>query len=223
MTALQQALRLPDSMSRDDIGPYMRSLREHYGLAEQEVSDRLHIRVRYVRAIEEGQFDALPGKVYAKGYVHTYAEFLGLDPLQVAEICFGPELAREQQSHFVPEPARGAARVPRSWIWAGAIALALLGIYNLFSGGDQGAKDGTVTTQTGEVPESMLEGLRTSPMPTPDNFDCLNGHGRLACFYASRLVQHWVMPPVVPAYATFAPGTPQGDEDLQDSGSVEEE
>ena len=65
------------------IGAQFRELRLHYGLSIAQVSERLHIRSQYLEAIELGDLSGLPGKVYSQGYIHSYAEFLGLNPQDV--------------------------------------------------------------------------------------------------------------------------------------------
>lgn len=48
-------------------------------LSQKEVADKLHITIHYVNAIEHDAFEKLPGAVFAKGYIKSYAELLGLD------------------------------------------------------------------------------------------------------------------------------------------------
>jgi cytoskeleton protein RodZ len=51
--------------------------RREVELAEVEVATR--IRLRYLRAIESEEWDVLPGGFYTRGFIRTYAAFLGLD------------------------------------------------------------------------------------------------------------------------------------------------
>jgi hypothetical protein len=44
-----------------------------------EVETRTKIRAKYLRAIENEEWDLLPGPVYAKSFLRTYGDFLGLD------------------------------------------------------------------------------------------------------------------------------------------------
>jgi hypothetical protein len=44
-----------------------------------EVESATKIRARYLRAIENEEWDALPGPVYIKSFLRTYADYLGLD------------------------------------------------------------------------------------------------------------------------------------------------
>lgn len=171
-------------MTRADLGPYMRELREHYGLTEQDVSDRLHIRHRYIHAIEHGAFDQMPGRAYAKGYVHTYAEFLGLDADQAVEICFGPELVREQQKHFVPEPMKRGAPTAQQWRGLGGVVvvLALLGLL-VAQVLDDGSADTGGAETVAEVPEDLLADMRRLFIATPRNHDCLAVETTLGCLF----------------------------------------
>ncbi len=50
-----------------------------------EVEARTKIRAKYLRAIENEEWDLLPGDVYAKSFIRTYGEYLGLDTRQLIE------------------------------------------------------------------------------------------------------------------------------------------
>ena len=62
-----------------EIGPSLREARERRGLAYSQVEADTAIRSRYIRALEEEEFDILPGPTYTKGFLRSYAEYLGLD------------------------------------------------------------------------------------------------------------------------------------------------
>lgn len=53
--------------------------RQRLGLNEKEVADQLHITMHYVKALESNSYEKLPGAVFAKGYIKSYALLLGLD------------------------------------------------------------------------------------------------------------------------------------------------
>lgn len=62
-----------------ELGLILRTTRESLHLTLDEIQERTKIRKRYLQAIEEGDFTILPGLVYARGFVKSYAEQLGLD------------------------------------------------------------------------------------------------------------------------------------------------
>ncbi|MDY0882485.1 RodZ domain-containing protein [Dongia soli] len=61
------------------VGSLLRQRREELGQDIEAVSRQLRIRAIYIRAIEEGRLQDLPGTAYAVGFVRTYADFLGFD------------------------------------------------------------------------------------------------------------------------------------------------
>jgi cytoskeleton protein RodZ len=63
----------------DSLGTFFREAREAQGLSLQEVGASTRIQEFYLNALEEEKFNALPQKVFTKGFVRTYAKTLGLD------------------------------------------------------------------------------------------------------------------------------------------------
>jgi transcriptional regulator with XRE-family HTH domain len=60
----------------------LREAREAAGYSIEYVADKLNIRKQYLLALEEGNYEIIPGKVYEKGYKKLYCEFLGVDYLE---------------------------------------------------------------------------------------------------------------------------------------------
>lgn len=77
------------------VGSKLRDARARRKLSLAEVEEATKIRCRYLRAIENDEWDQLPGDTYARAFIRTYGRFLGLD---------GERLAEDQRQ------ARGAAR-----------------------------------------------------------------------------------------------------------------
>src|SRR5215472_4863869 len=63
----------------EGIGQELCKARQRNGKVLKDVCRELKILPRYLLAIEKSQFEALPGRVYAIGYVRSYAAYLGLD------------------------------------------------------------------------------------------------------------------------------------------------
>jgi helix-turn-helix protein len=62
-----------------EIGNSLRTARERQGLGYPEIELATKIRAKYIRALEEEDFTAIPGDAYIRGFLRTYAEYLGLD------------------------------------------------------------------------------------------------------------------------------------------------
>jgi cytoskeleton protein RodZ len=62
-----------------EIGSSLREARMRQGLDFPQIEAATKIRGKYLRALEEEQFSQLPAQTYVKGFLRTYAEYLGLD------------------------------------------------------------------------------------------------------------------------------------------------
>lgn len=68
-----------------EIGTSLREARLRQGIELPRVEADTKIRSKYLRALEEERFDVLPAETYVKGFLRTYAEYLGLDPHLLVE------------------------------------------------------------------------------------------------------------------------------------------
>jgi cytoskeleton protein RodZ len=86
-----------------EIGNSLREARLRQGLDLAEIEQATKIRSRYLRALEEEQFELLPAQTYVKGFLKAYADQLGLDgDLYVEE--FNSRYATEEEP---AHPTRG--------------------------------------------------------------------------------------------------------------------
>jgi hypothetical protein len=63
-----------------EIGTTLREARVRRALTLQQVEEDIKIRVKYVQAMENEDWDVMPGVTYVKGFLRTYSTYLGLDP-----------------------------------------------------------------------------------------------------------------------------------------------
>jgi cytoskeleton protein RodZ len=63
-----------------DIGASLAAARETRGLSLADAERLTCVRGKYLAALEAGNFDALPGRTYARAFLRTYASALGLEP-----------------------------------------------------------------------------------------------------------------------------------------------
>jgi cytoskeletal protein RodZ len=61
------------------IGDILREARVHRGLSIRDVSDVTRIRTKYLEALEQDDFEVIPGSTFVKAYLRTYANLLRLD------------------------------------------------------------------------------------------------------------------------------------------------
>jgi cytoskeleton protein RodZ len=62
-----------------EIGNSLREARARRGIEFAQAEQVTKIRVKYLRALEEERFDVLPSDTYVRGFLRTYADYLGLD------------------------------------------------------------------------------------------------------------------------------------------------
>jgi hypothetical protein len=135
------------------IGASLREARTRRGLSSADVQKAIRIRERYLTALEEEKWDLLPGDAYAKGFLRTYAEFLGLDgDLYVDEWnsrCAHPD---EVAPAPAPEPAARSRRLgllrPVLVGAAVAVVVAAAAAWTLGSDGTAGHKPPSATGTT---------------------------------------------------------------------------
>jgi cytoskeleton protein RodZ len=72
-------------MRMPGIGETLRDARVAAGLQLEDAERTIRIRVRYLDALENEEWDVLPADAYVRGFLHTYADFLGLDGLALVD------------------------------------------------------------------------------------------------------------------------------------------
>jgi cytoskeleton protein RodZ len=138
------------------IGEVLKRTRTRRKIDIRTVEQQTKIRIKYLRALENEEWDVLPGPAYAKGFLRTYAQFLGLDgDALVDEYRRTVEAALDaDRAYLFSEPVLERRRRPgsepqRGWpVRAsvlgvlGAAAVVVLLILGLTGGSDNNGKDG---------------------------------------------------------------------------------
>jgi cytoskeleton protein RodZ len=89
------------------IGPRLRAAREARNLSVEQAADDTRIALRFLQALEREEFDALPAPVYVRGFLRSYANYLGLEPQSLLSELEG-EVAGP--AAFVRGPSNGNGR-----------------------------------------------------------------------------------------------------------------
>lgn len=129
------------------LGERFRAAREARGLSLSDVSEQIRIRSVYLAAIEEENWSAIGAPVYVRGFLRTYARFLGLDTEEVvATFNSGPSVSSQpvpaaperisRSAGFAHERSQEQGSRGAPLIWAAAVVAVLLVafvVYNEFT------------------------------------------------------------------------------------------
>lgn len=147
-----------------EIGKTLREARTRRRIELSEAEASTKIRVRFLRAMENEEWDVLPGDSYARGFIRTYAAYLGLDGERLADdfrkqhgggreermvradpsIPPRPSTGQLGPSHRLPRLSRGAWAVLVS---VGLVAI-LVGVALAGGGGDSTPEQAGTTSPT---------------------------------------------------------------------------
>ena len=83
-----------------EIGTTLREARVRRKLTLQQVEEDTKIRVKYLQAMENEDFDIMPGKAYVKGFLQTYATYLGLDATIILDEYRSRAMPRDEHQPF---------------------------------------------------------------------------------------------------------------------------
>jgi cytoskeleton protein RodZ len=117
------------------LGEELRAARESRHLSLSDVSDQIHIRSLYLQAIEDENWASIAAPVYVRGFVRTYARFLGLNP-EEAVAQYNGNAPTDTKAEAPKEPVYiSDRRGPSLWLLgAGAVAILLVAFagYNYY-------------------------------------------------------------------------------------------
>jgi cytoskeleton protein RodZ len=134
-----------------------------------EVESATKIRAKYLRALENEEWDLLPGPTFVKTFLRTYAEMLGLDPhVLVEEYRAGFEREDEMEQPLGPPAVAGRDRRHGPRLGPGSLLLlvlvAIVGVLvaiGLLSGDDDGGGG------QASVPQTTTSKTKPKPAPKP--------------------------------------------------------
>ena len=104
------------------LGETLQRARQARGLTLEEVERDTRISRRYLQALENENFGLLPAPVYARGFLRTYARYLGLEPANLLPL-FPVGYVEEPVLQPWPKVA-----TPRTWPSSGLLAGGVVGV-----------------------------------------------------------------------------------------------
>jgi len=69
-----------------NFGSYLKHERELRGVTLEVISETTKIHIRFLQALEENNFEELPGEVFIRGYIKSYANTIGSDPEETLNV-----------------------------------------------------------------------------------------------------------------------------------------
>ncbi|MZH05449.1 MAG: DUF4115 domain-containing protein [Nitrospinae bacterium] len=88
----------------ENFGSYLKHERELRGVPLEEISGATKIHIRFLKALEDNKFDELPGEVFIKGYIRSYANTIGSDVEEMLNIYEESVGDKSNESISGPEP-----------------------------------------------------------------------------------------------------------------------
>ena len=113
--------------SADDFGSRMRHIREQRGVSLRQIAQTTKLSVSALEALERNDISRLPGGIFSRAFVRSYAAEIGVDPEDTVRdflVQFPRESVTGAGSHALSaEPWRGRLFVAGAMMIAAAVAL----------------------------------------------------------------------------------------------------
>jgi cytoskeletal protein RodZ len=166
------------------VGELLLDAREKKGLTLEAVSQETKIPVMTLQYLETDNFEAIPAKVYATGFLKAYSQILGLDPMQVInkyEVQTGQTHKSkgdlwEIEEEIVEEKLGSTHLLGRFIIPSVLAIIVIIILVKVFSGGDEGEEpidDKPATEQQVKIDDS--EAKTDRPVSTENAGDAGEG------------------------------------------------
>ncbi len=158
-----------------DLGSLLQKARKEKGISLDDLQEVTKIRKRYLEAIEDGSFHILPGNFYARAFIKSYSEAVGLDPDEVMH------LYRNEIPSVISEPqvenVRRKTKNPNSEKWSKwaslmlviAFPLLIVGIiyyFFFYTTDSKNQVDETLPLTQNQADLTSTSSPRTTPTPT---------------------------------------------------------
>ncbi len=162
----------------ESVGQDLKNTRIRRGEDIAGIAAILKIRKDHLQAVEEGNFDQLPGRTYTIGFVRAYAQYLGLHPGECVERLKAEIAGRtEAKEPVIHSPPRERSLPPGGialWIFL-AVAMIYVGYYVVVAVGRMRAPP------VSPVPARLSEMVgHILPMPVPQRVAGVARSGQLS-------------------------------------------
>lgn len=144
-----------------EIGKALSERRQLRNVSLDKVYRAIKIRLPYLEAMEQGNWDELPGEVFVRGFVNRYAGYLGLD----AKALLAPYMSymdgNGNQAAELGPRFKGAEAAKSAWIWVGLAVVLIVALVNFF-------KPRRTAPKLPASPPPAVEAKAAAPAPVPE-------------------------------------------------------
>ncbi len=175
----------------EEIGKYLKRARLDRKLSLSDIEQDTKISSRYLKALEEDDFNALPGRTYAIGFLRTYSRYLSLDDQHLVDILKGFYNKDDQAEAFlvmkppteVPADPEAMSYVNKRKLQPWKVlflvllvgGLAVAGVLYYVGTGDQSGTAQTNNPSSQDPTQTPSSGDDNTNTPTPGNTPSTNG------------------------------------------------
>ena len=146
------------------VGTRLKKARKKLGLSIDDIRNKSKIKKNYLVAIENDNYENLPGEVYTKVYIRGYAKIVGLDPQTILSEYENEKkrnnneinennINNESNKNRKDENSTKADKILKGIIGIILILIIVLLSYNIFFRPDQNQNDTAINNQNTEVVE----------------------------------------------------------------------
>ena len=163
-----------------NFGSYLRNERELRGIPLEEIADNTKIHMRFLEALENNHYDKLPGEVFVKGYIRSYAKTIGTDVEEILAI-YDESAGKEKKDKIWSEEEQGKRQFRQKQkfrnflVWCGVIIAGiffLILVFRLFifsSNPDAQNKGFKTDYSTSKKSFSLGDNDEMTPLHTQNN------------------------------------------------------
>lgn len=155
-----------------EIGNALREARNRQGLSIRDAEDATKIRSKYLQAMEQDDFEVIPGPTFVMGFLRTYALYLGLDADAMVDeyrCTHAPHILDAHRLPNTPLRSRPGKPVPgrSNYVVVAVIALLIIVVLALIGWGNRRGGEVPTDTSAGSSLTASVAGDSTADATSP--------------------------------------------------------